>query len=151
MECTADLAAAANSAVWPRSLLMSQSRRLPVGGGSKAFFSSAMRFSIAEVSCPVTRFVDNAVAAIERSEHSKWTNDYLLPGCPYALLDVNLANLEGDTPLHIAAHLGSQHLVEFLISIGADASLQNKGQLSPLERARLAKRDKVLDLLTRAC
>ena len=91
----------------------------------------------------VARFVDNAVAAIERSEQSKWTNDYLLPSCPYALLDVNIPNLEGDTPLHIAADLGSQQLVEFLISIGADASRLNKGDLSPLERARLAKRDKV--------
>jgi len=43
------------------------------------------------------------------------------------MLDLDLQNCEGNTPLHIAADLGSQPLVEFLISVGADASVLNKG------------------------
>ena len=96
------------------------------------------------------RYVSNAVDALVRAEHNKCTNDYLLPGSPYQMLDINVPNNEGDTPLHLAAFLGSQPMVEFLISVGADASLLNNGELTALERARLAQRDKVYEPLREA-
>lgn len=98
----------------------------------------------------VERYVLNAVDAVVRSENKKWTKDYLLPGSPYEMLNLDIGNCEGDTPLHIAALLGNLSLVEFLISVGADASEKNKQHLTALEVARLAKCTKVLERLKEA-
>ena len=98
----------------------------------------------------VKRYVGNVVERIERAETVKWTQDFLLPGCPYQAMDVNVPNNQGDTPLHIAAHLGSRAMVEFLLRVGADASLQNHGELTALETARLAQRQGVFEPLREA-
>ena len=44
------------------------------------------------------RYVSNAVDALVRAEHNKCTNDYLLPGSPYQMLDINVPNNEGNPP-----------------------------------------------------
>eukprot|EP00057_Strongylocentrotus_purpuratus_P012483 XP_011666957.1 PREDICTED: E3 ubiquitin-protein ligase mind-bomb-like [Strongylocentrotus purpuratus] len=39
-------------------------------------------------------------------------------------LDVNARNVQGDTALHLAAHKGQSHSIEFLVSQGADINLR---------------------------
>lgn len=87
------------------------------------------------------------MAALERAEEKRWAEDMLLPGCPYQAIDVNVANAQGNTPLHLAAELGALPVVAFLLSVGADASLENAGNLTALEVARLAKREQVFAAL----
>lgn len=46
---------------------------------------------------------------------------------------VNLKDARGDTPLHIATHLGCEKYVELLFEAGADMTLTNDSQLTAWE------------------
>lgn len=48
---------------------------------------------------------------------------------------MNLANLQGNTALHVAVRRGHQALVELLLRGGACPSLRNRKQLTPLDCA----------------
>ena len=45
-----------------------------------------------------------------------------------------MQNLNGDTPLHVAIHVGSADLVELLLEYGADPSIQNESGETPYDR-----------------
>lgn len=45
---------------------------------------------------------------------------------------LNKQDLEGNTPLHIAAHQHNSELIDLLILEGADASIRNKAGLTPI-------------------
>jgi ankyrin repeat protein len=46
---------------------------------------------------------------------------------------VNMVDVCGDTPINIAARIGNRHLVDQLLSAGADASIPNKVGLRPTD------------------
>ena len=52
---------------------------------------------------------------------------------------MNLKNLIGDTPLHIASLKGRGATVAQLCKLGANTTLENKFQCTPLENSILAK------------
>jgi ankyrin repeat protein len=51
---------------------------------------------------------------------------------------VDLADAQGDTPLHHAAQLGLQHIVESLLERNADPLLRNKSNETPYDVSRSA-------------
>ena len=47
-------------------------------------------------------------------------------------LDLNAADIDGDTPLHLAAELSNRELVAHLLQLGADPSVRNDADDTPL-------------------
>jgi hypothetical protein len=56
-------------------------------------------------------------------------------------------DFDGNTPLHIAAMLGSREMVEALLDAGADPAAKNKDGETPLDVAQRDRRRKVVRLL----
>ncbi|OYU27424.1 MAG: hypothetical protein CFE41_11510 [Burkholderiales bacterium PBB2] len=65
-----------------------------------------------------------------------------------ALLDARSPN--GSTPLMMASRYGAMDLAEALLAAGADPSLRNAQELSALEFARAAERNKLVAALQKA-
>ncbi len=55
----------------------------------------------------------------------KWIVETLSP-------DMNFGDLKGQTPLHVAAHVGDQDLAEYLITKGARIDVIDENSLSPV-------------------
>ena len=57
------------------------------------------------------------------------------------------ADFDGNTPLHIAALLGSKEMVETLLAAGAETNVKNHDGETPLDAARRVGRKKVIRIL----
>lgn len=63
---------------------------------------------------------------------------------------VNDREEDGSTPLHVAARLGQQELVQLLLAAKADPSATNLFGLTPLQMARVRAKDKIVEMLLAA-
>jgi ankyrin repeat protein len=61
--------------------------------------------------------------------------------------DVNQADSEGFTPLHVAAQDGHEGIVALLIQAGADVHKAGKNGYTPMKVVTFKKREKVVTLL----
>ena len=55
-------------------------------------------------------------------------------------IDVNIANANGDTALHVAAARGYDTVIELLVAAGASSEITNDDGQTPLEVARSGSR-----------
>ena len=68
----------------------------------------------------------------------------------YLLLDEQ--DLDGNTPLHVAAYLGHESVVKYLVGLGADVSIRNKNNNNPMLSALLkAPRYSIKPLADQRC
>lgn len=67
-----------------------------------------------------------------------------------SVVDVNLQDSDGDTPLNLAAKMGFVNIVELLIKNGADQRLKNKDGLTAVLSAMVESRVPVVTYLLRA-
>uniref|UniRef100_A0AAQ5YC43 Ankyrin repeat domain 52 n=1 Tax=Amphiprion ocellaris TaxID=80972 RepID=A0AAQ5YC43_AMPOC len=61
--------------------------------------------------------------------------------------DVNSLDQEQSTPLHAAAYLGDVHVMDLLISAGANINAKDQGLLTPLHRAAASRNERAVELL----
>lgn len=60
---------------------------------------------------------------------------------------LNAADDQGSAPLHTAAAAGQKHIVELLLSLGADVNVKNRDGSTPLHVAASEARGEIVDLL----
>lgn len=73
-----------------------------------------------------------------------------LPVCAWLLtcnVNLDVLDLEGNTPLHLAADIGYYDIVKLFVDSGADVNVQNKGGQTPLFLATIANNGKVAQFL----
>ena len=63
------------------------------------------------------------------------------------MVDVNLKNNEGNTPLHWAAGQGELEIVKILISNGADINAKGKSNWTPLRWAEAMGNTDIAEIL----
>lgn len=78
------------------------------------------------------------------------THDELGASTPNDALQVNICNVDGLTPLHIAVQNGHSELVEILLDSGAIANIQTKKNITPLHLACLHQRTLMVQMLLEA-
>jgi ankyrin repeat protein len=61
--------------------------------------------------------------------------------------NVNVKDVDGETPLHKAALMGHKKITQLLISAGADANAKDLSNETPLDRAIRFKRTEITKLL----
>lgn len=61
-------------------------------------------------------------------------------------LDLDAIDLNGDTPLHIAAARGHLEALDRLLKFGADGDLKNKSLLAPIHVATVNNRPDVIQV-----
>ena len=61
--------------------------------------------------------------------------------------DLNKTNIDGQTPLHVAATQGSYIVVKLLVEKGADPDIVDREGLTPLGRAALNGRTQIIEYL----
>lgn len=64
--------------------------------------------------------------------------------------DINLADYDGRTPIHLAAAEGQSHIVNYLIRIGAYISPHDRWGNTPMSDAKRGNHDSVVKLLNKA-
>nr|ACO15472.1 26S proteasome non-ATPase regulatory subunit 10 [Caligus clemensi] len=65
------------------------------------------------------------------------------------LVDPNLRDLQGNTPLHIACEDGNFACLEVFLKAGSDPSIQNKEEKKPIELAPVDQRRKLQNMIDR--
>lgn len=61
--------------------------------------------------------------------------------------DINKPNINGETPLHVAATQGSYIVAKLLVEKGADMNATDQEGLTPLDRAALTSRTQIIEYL----
>eukprot|EP01038_Epipyxis_sp_PR26KG_P008257 gene8257-11173_t len=74
----------------------------------------------------------------------------LTSGIDESLLNVNVQDEMGNTPLHRLVHSSSVECVKLLISIGADVNISDKWGATPLHTCCVNKNEKIAELLISA-
>ena len=63
---------------------------------------------------------------------------------------INVRDSSGNTPLHYCSQCGTDRIASFLVARGADVNIRSQFGMSPLDVAKMWKRNDIVELLEKA-
>ncbi|KAF5336989.1 hypothetical protein D9611_003112 [Ephemerocybe angulata] len=118
--------------------------RIRSGGNSGGGDAGGMGLSVSAMARPMEKWDDSIFGSTVAGD--VWRLTSILETHPE--LDINQTDEYGYTPLHLACDRGHLEVVKLLLEKGADKSLKDPDEFTPLELAEVAGRSDIVALLS---